>query len=88
MTKSSLSALEVKERLKLVLITMAVPEALIQWDSKLQDIGIDSQQTIDLIIRIEDEFGVSFPDSMLNSSVLGTLVSVTRALEALLEVRS
>lgn len=35
---------------------------------KLKDMGLDSMKSIELLITLEENYGISFPDELLNSS--------------------
>ena len=41
-------------------------------DSALRELGLDSMQAIELLLAIEDEFGVSLPDEDLNDTTFAT----------------
>jgi acyl carrier protein len=48
-------------------------------DAKLRDLGLDSMQSIQLLFAIEDEYGVTLPDELLNDATFETAGSLWRA---------
>ncbi|MCP9951125.1 phosphopantetheine-binding protein [Actinomadura madurae] len=53
-------------------------------DTDLWDLGMDSFATIKVMVAIEEEFAIEFPDTMLTRETFRTLGSITAALETLL----
>ena len=45
--------------------------------------GLTSLATVDLMLAIEDRFGVEFPEAMLNRRTFATLATLTAAVDAL-----
>lgn len=52
-------------------------------DSDLYNAGLTSLATVGLMLALEDEFDVEFPDSMLSRKTFGTIESITDAIEEL-----
>ncbi|MDR1265306.1 MAG: phosphopantetheine-binding protein [Propionibacteriaceae bacterium] len=46
----------------------------------LRDYGLDSKEAVDLLMDLEDEFGVAFPDELLTDETFKTAQSLWRAL--------
>jgi acyl carrier protein len=49
------------------------------------DLCLDSLLTMDLILALEDEFGVTFPDTMLAPENLSTVGAICTGLQKVLE---
>jgi acyl carrier protein len=45
--------------------------------------GMSSHASVSVMVALEDEFGVEFPDSMLERSVFESIDSLTRAISEL-----
>ena len=56
----------------------------IPFSAELVQIGIDSFDTINLLMDIEETFGVSFPGSLLTVETFRTPETIERALAGLL----
>jgi len=52
-------------------------------DSDLYNAGLTSLATVGLMLALEDEFDVEFPDSMLSRKTFSSIDSITDALEEL-----
>lgn len=52
-------------------------------DSDLYNAGLTSLATVGLMLALEDEFDVEFPDSMLSRKTFGSIESITDAIEEL-----
>lgn len=61
----------------------ASPEAL-RDDADLHAAGLSSYGTVELMVAIEDEFGVEFPDTLLTRATFGSIDSVAAAVATLL----
>jgi len=65
-------------------VTITTPIDQVDIDDKFPDIGIDSLTFVNIIIRIEDEFDISFPDDELDIHDSGTIKNlcsiITRSL--------
>jgi acyl carrier protein len=59
-------------------------EVPIPEDAPLVDLGLDSLGAIDLLFHIEEHFGVTFPDGLLNDGTFKTRRALQQAIEALL----
>jgi acyl carrier protein len=53
-------------------------------DLKLQQAGLDSLATVNLLIELEDTFDITFPDDMLKPSMVDTPAQLWAALETLI----
>lgn len=58
------------EKLARILIGMGVKKSDIALDTPLKDMGINSIDTMDLIIKVEENFKIVIPDKYLTSKVL------------------
>jgi acyl carrier protein len=52
-------------------------------DADLFEAGMSSHASVNVMLAIEDEFDVEFPDSMLKRSVFESISSIASALEEL-----
>ena len=52
------------------------PDAPLRWDALLRRHGLDSLQTVTLILELEDAFGVMLPDSSLEAATFATASSL------------
>ena len=59
------------------------PEAL-RDDADLHAAGLSSYGTVELMVAIEEKFGVEFPDTLLTRATFGSINSVSAAVEFLL----
>ena len=50
-------------------------------DADLYAAGMSSQASVSIMVALEDEFGVEFPDHMLKRSVFQSIASIRTALE-------
>lgn len=55
----------------------------INEDSDLYNAGLTSLATVGLMLALEDEFDIEFPDSMLGRKTFGSLESIVDAVEEL-----
>ncbi len=49
-------------------------------DADLYDAGMTSHATVNVMLAIEDEFEVEFPDELLNRGVFASIASIRAAL--------
>lgn len=56
---------------------------ILDADIPLRDLGIDSMGTVQLLVEVETEFGVAFPDELLTPETFETPASLWRALESI-----
>jgi acyl carrier protein len=52
-----------------------VEEMTIRLDTRFDELGLDSVDRLELLVWIEDEFGVGLPDEDLHSPIVGDLVA-------------
>ncbi len=50
-------------------------------DTDLYQAGMTSHASVRLMLTLEDEFDIEFPDAMLTRSTFESIASITRALE-------
>ena len=62
----------------------AGPDAL-RDDADLHVAGLSSYGTVELMVAIEGEFGVEFPDALLTRATFGSIDSVAAAVASLLD---
>jgi len=56
----------------------------LKGDSDLYHAGLTSLATVGLMLALEDEFDIEFPDSMLSRKTFGSIESITDSIEELL----
>lgn len=52
-------------------------------DALLRDLGLDSMREIELLFAIEDTYGVTLPDELLNDTTFSTAGRLWTTIEAL-----
>ena len=52
-------------------------------DSDLYNAGLTSLATVGLMLALEDEFDIEFPDSMLSRKTFSSIEAITEAIEEL-----
>ena len=57
----------------------------LQDDSDLYNAGLTSLATVGLMLALEDEFDVEFPDSMLSRKTFSSIETIADTVEELLE---
>lgn len=67
------------QHLKLVEDAQNIP-----MDKELEALGLDSMGAINLLLDLEDNFGVSFPSELLNEDTFKTAVSLRNVVSSLL----
>lgn len=60
------------------------PGETLSADDRLQDLGLDSMSTVNLLIDVEQTYDVSFPDEDLGAETFATARSLWTTLSALL----
>lgn len=66
-------------------LRLQATDAAVNPGALLVDLGLDSMEAIQLLIDVEDAYGVSFPDSLLTAetfSTAGTLWEVLTGLRS------
>jgi acyl carrier protein len=54
-------------------------------DTDLRDLGLDSMVAIDLLLDLEESFGITFPDEAIRADTFRTPRSLERRIRALME---
>ncbi len=62
---------------------LAVPPGELSDDSDLYHAGLTSLATVGLMLALEEEFDIEFPDSMLSRKTFGSIESIVDAIESL-----
>jgi len=68
----------VKEHARLSVDVVGLAE-----DADLYQAGLTSHASVNLMLALEDKFGVEFPDRMLRRGVFGSLAAIKAAIEEL-----
>lgn len=63
-------------------LRMLAPEAPIRLEDDLGKLGLDSLESIDVLMEIESEFGVIIPDDQVTVDTLATAGNLLQAIEA------
>ncbi len=69
--------------LREILVELRLGGHAVGRNDDLAGAGLTSLATVDLMLAIEDRFGVEFPESMLNRRTFATLANLTTAVDAL-----
>ena len=62
---------------------LPVPVAEIDASADLYDSGLTSHASVNVMIALEDEFDVEYPDAMLQKSTFGSIDAITSAIARL-----
>jgi acyl carrier protein len=62
---------------------LSVDAATIGDDANLYDAGMSSHASVNVMIALEDAFGIEFPDSMLRRSTFASVDAIRTAVEQL-----
>jgi acyl carrier protein len=79
---------ETSERVRAILTEhgrLSVDVASLADDANLFQAGMTSHASVNLMLALEDEFDLEFPDAMLKRSTFETIASICAAVEALQE---
>ena len=52
-------------------------------DADLYEAGLTSHASVNVMLALEDEFDIEFPDDALNKTTFATIISIERALSQL-----
>jgi acyl carrier protein len=78
----------VKEKIRKVIkdhARLAVDVAILEDSADLGEAGMTSHANVMLMLALENEFGLEFPDSMLSRSVFESVDSIAAAIQSLQE---
>jgi acyl carrier protein len=67
--------------------SLAGDAAKLTEDADLYSAGMTSHATVNVMLALENEFDVEFPDRMLRSRVFGSIGSIRAAVEELTSAR-
>lgn len=62
---------------------LPVPVEGLQDSSDLYNAGLTSLATVGLMLALEDQFGIEFPDSMLGRKTFSSIEAIAEAVEQL-----
>jgi acyl carrier protein len=79
---ASVSAAEFLELVAKYLKSLGDPAEL-TLQSNLFDLGLDSTAALNLLMEIEERYGVTFPDSLLSDATFETAAALKRGLDSL-----
>ena len=60
-----------------------LPLEIIGDSTDLYGAGMSSQSSVTLMLAVEGQFGVEFPDAMLNRDVFSNIETIARAIETI-----
>lgn len=63
-------------------LRMVAADAPIQLDDDLGKLGLDSLESIDVLMKVESEFGVAIPDELVTVDTLATPGNLLRVIES------
>ena len=55
---------------------LPIPVAALRDDSDLHDAGLTSFGTVELMLSLEEEFGIEFPEEMISRSRFRSIASI------------
>lgn len=67
---------------------LAIEVGQLADDSDLYDAGLTSLATVGLMLALEDEFDIEFPDALLSRRTFGSIASLASAVEVLVGDRA
>lgn len=67
-------------------LRLVQPGAPIQLDDDLGRLGLDSLESIDVMMKIETEFGLTIPDEMMTADTLATAGNLLKVIESQMPV--
>ena len=80
------TANEIDERLLVLLQQHTnLQDGSFPLDANLEDLGLDSLRAVDLLIALEDNFGVFFPESLLTEETFRTASTLRAAIKQLVQ---
>lgn len=86
---SNISKEQIQERIIKVLKNYIEPEVFesqeVTGDTTLDEIGLDSFKAIYLLLDLEDEFGVTIPDTMLSPEIFYSVGNMTKTVKGILD---
>jgi acyl carrier protein len=63
-------------------LTYLAPDAPLDPDTALKDLGLDSMKAVDLVFDLEDELGVALPDEAMTAATFATARNLREALQS------
>jgi acyl carrier protein len=69
-------------------LRLVPPDTQIQLSDDLGRLGLDSLESIEVLIKIETEFGVSIPDELLTVETLSTPGNLLSVIESQMSLAS
>lgn len=66
-------------------LAVEASDGVLEPSTSLRELGLDSLKTVELVVRIEDEFDVIFPDEALTFETFATPRALWAVVEGLLE---
>jgi acyl carrier protein len=57
----------------------------LDWDRNLRALGLNSMRAVDLVIDLEDAFGIAFPDEFFHDETFATAGALWSALRTLFD---
>lgn len=78
-----------QDRIRAVLVSqgrMPSDPQTIAADADLYELGLTSHASVNVMLALEDEFDIEFPDDALNKTTFATIASIERAVGELIAV--
>ncbi|GAB3845666.1 acyl carrier protein [Micromonospora andamanensis] len=66
-----------------VVVQAALPEAELRPESDLWKSGLDSIGSVALLVALEDEFDVEFPNALLTRQTFTSIISISDAVRSI-----
>lgn len=79
---------QIKDQLRIIIGTharLSMPLADIEDSTDLYRAGMSSQASVVLMMAVEGQFGVEFPDEMLSRDVFSNIDAIAGALETVMQ---
>jgi acyl carrier protein len=87
MTTVTIAAAEAEQKIRQVLADVARLRAdplALPAEADLYGVGLSSLATVDVMMSLEDRFGVEFPERLLNRRTFGSIGAIRSAIAELL----
>ena len=66
-------------------LRLLTPEAPLESDASLAELGLQSMDSVQLLLDLEEEFGVELPDRLVSAETFATPGSLRRAFDSMVQ---
>jgi acyl carrier protein len=83
MSQADTATVEARVLSTVLTLIDAEPGRPVEVDTDLRSAGLDSVKTVSLLMALEDEFDVEFPDELLTPETFSTVTTISAAVRQL-----